>query len=411
MLQNIKESKAFYIVLSVLIAVVLWLYVVNVENPDIEVTISNIPVTFTGQDILASENLMVVSGKDATVTLKLQGKRRTLYQLDRNNIQIAVDLSKLATTGLHQQAYSITFPTSITWGENIAVLQRSTDYIDVVLGRMVTKTVNVTGVFEGSVAEGYTAGEFEFSSKTVEISGEEQVIDDVQYAKVVVSGDDLTQTLSADMSYTLIGHDGKEITSADIQKNTQTIKVTLPIVTTKDVSLAVNLKEGGGARASNAKITISPSIVTLSGEKDVLGAMKSLSLGTIDLSTIINSGQITYMIPLPANVSNISGVSQATVHIAIVGLTTQTVNVTDFSAVNIPDGRKATMVTKNLQVMVRGPADTVALIQSSNLWAAADLSSIGQATGQYTVPAKVYLNGYSDAGIVGEYNVVVSLKK
>lgn len=411
MIQNIKGSKGFYIVLSVLIAVVLWLYVVNVENPDIEVTVPDIPVTFTGQDTLASENLMVVTGKDATVALKLRGKRNALYQLDRNNIKITVDLSKLVTTGLHQLAYTITFPTSITTGENITVLNRSKDYIDVVLGRMVTKTVEVTGVFDGSVADGYLAGEFEFSPATVEISGEEQVIANVQYAQVTVSGTDLTRTLTADMPYTLIGYDGKEIAADDIQESTETVLVTLPIVTMKEVPLTVDLIEGGGAKAANAEITITPSVVTLSGDEEELNAMQSLSLGTIDLSKIINSSELTFSIPLSANVNNLSGVTEAKVQISIVGLTTQTMNVTSFSVTNVPDGRKATLTTQSLQVMVRGPAETVALIQSSNLWAAADLSQIGSAIGQYTVPAKVYLNGFADAGVVGDYRVVVSVKR
>ena len=41
-----------------------------------------------------------------------------------------------------------------------------------------------------------------------------------------------------------------------------------------------------------------------------------------------------------------------------------------------------------------------------------DLSSIGNAVGRYSVPTTVYVDGYSEAGVIGsDYNVVVSLEE
>jgi hypothetical protein len=51
------------------------------------------------------------------------------------------------------------------------------------------------------------------------------------------------------------------------------------------------------------------------------------------------------------------------------------------------------------------------MIFDYNIRIVADLSDIKEATGNYTLPAKVYLDGYGGAGIVGEYKVVVSISK
>ncbi|MEG2989681.1 MAG: hypothetical protein RR807_09785, partial [Oscillospiraceae bacterium] len=79
-----KVNKALYIVLSIVIACCLWLYVVNVQNDDMTQTITTIPITLAGEDVLASSNLMVTGGRDATVNLKIQGKRTTLSKINRD---------------------------------------------------------------------------------------------------------------------------------------------------------------------------------------------------------------------------------------------------------------------------------------------------------------------------------------
>ncbi len=411
MINNIKKGKVFYIVLSILIAVVLWAYVVNVENPDIEVSISDIPVTFVGEEALAENNLMVISGKTATITLRLQGKRQTLTQLNRDNITITVDLSKLVATGLHQLAYDIRFPSNITVGGNVTILDRSSNYVDVTLGRMVTKTVDVTAVFEGSIASGYVGDEMIVSPETIEISGEELEIAKVKCAEVILTGENLTETLSADMAYRLIDYDGNEVVSDDIQKSTETVHVTLPVGVIRDVPLRVELQEGGGAKAENAQVEIEPSSITLSGEESELDSLESITIGSIDLSQVLSSSEVSFSIPLPSNVQNISGITEAKVKLSITGLTTKTVQVTDINLINEPRGVHASLVTQNLQVVVRGTEESVSQIFSHNLRVVADLSEIDGATGNYHVPAKVYLNGYTDAGVVGEYKIVVSLTR
>lgn len=411
MINNLKKHKAFYIVLSILLAIVLWAYVVNVENPDIEKTVSDIPVTFLGENALAEENLMVTSDKTATISLRLQGKRQTLTQLSRDNITITADLSKLMTTGLHQVAYELRFPSYITVGGNVTILDRSSNYVDVTLGRMVTKTVPVEVRFEGNVASGYVGDELQISPNTIEISGEEQAIAKVKSAHAVLAGKDLTETLTADLTYQLMDLDGNEVSSNEIQKNVETVSVTLPVVVAKDIPLKVALQEGGGAREEHAEVEIEPASIVLSGGETELKGLESIVIGTVDLARVISSGEMEFAIPLPENVKNVSGVETAKVSVTIEGLETQTVQVTDLDVINVPSGRTAALVTKSLEVMVRGTEEALALVRPYNLRAVADLSELTGAVGDYNVPVTVTLTGTGGAGVVGEYKAVVSIRR
>lgn len=63
---KILNNRITYIILSVIVACCLWLYVVSVENPEVEATITNIPVTFSGEeDLLSDRGFMISSGKES----------------------------------------------------------------------------------------------------------------------------------------------------------------------------------------------------------------------------------------------------------------------------------------------------------------------------------------------------------
>ena len=133
----------------------------------------------------------------------------------------------------------------------------------------------------------------------------------------------------------------------------------------------------------------------------------------IDLSQIYTQEEYTIPIQLDSELTNVSGVTQATVTIKISGLTTRTLEVETGSIeqINVPEGYTADVVTQTFQVQIRGEdADAVAAVIPSQLRVVADLSGV-TATGSQTVPAQVYLDGSSDMGVVGSYRVSVSVRR
>ena len=61
MWNKIKNSKWLYVLLSILMAVILWAYVVKEADPDLTKDVAGIPVTFTGTGILNSRNLIIAA--------------------------------------------------------------------------------------------------------------------------------------------------------------------------------------------------------------------------------------------------------------------------------------------------------------------------------------------------------------
>ena len=69
-----KSRKVIRIVISILVAIALWVYVDRGLSVEVTMKVNNVPVEFSGEDTsLAEKNLMLLSGYDTTIDLTLKG--------------------------------------------------------------------------------------------------------------------------------------------------------------------------------------------------------------------------------------------------------------------------------------------------------------------------------------------------
>jgi YbbR domain-containing protein len=388
-----------------------------VQQPDTPATIYNIPVTFIGEDTLTDEGLMITQGKDTTVTLKLEGPRSAISQLDRSNITISVQAaSQISEEGNYSLIYTVSLPSSVS-DSGISVVSRSVDAIDVTVVQTITKTVDIVGRFSGTAAEDALISEndFEFEQKTVTVSGERSLVEQVDYALVTLDVQDLDATWSGELPIVLMDAKGNEVVadSDSLICDISSVYTIFPVRIVKVVPLTVDFLDGGGATASDATAVIDPVEVTISGTPERLAEIDSINLGTVDLSQIVTSGQMSMDINVPDGVSVISGISTAKVTVTVDGdLKTRMVQTSDIQLINVPEGVDATLITQAIEVRIRGTASSMDLMLDEDVYVVADLANVdASALGTRTVTATVYVRGFADIGSVGNYEVVVSLAK
>lgn len=406
-----KPNKPLYIIFSVLIATALWFYVRSVDDSDYTRTISNIPVTFVGEDILHANGLMVAADTQETVDLTVQGRQSVVSQLRRDNVTVQVDLSRIPAEGEHQRAYDIIWPSSVSTS-SFDLVDRDPFYVPVNVVKRSTRQVEVKGVVNGDVADGFQAGEVVFQPAAIEVSGSGADVAQVAYAQVTLNLDGQRETIREDMPYVLVGQDGEVIESDAIQTSPELVNVTLPVAMTKEVPLTVEFLAGGGVSGvtdSHLSYSITPKSVVLSGSEADLAAYNSIDLGVIDLSKVIRTETFTLPILIGPEVENLSGVQEATVNVTVRNL-----EVRDFVTENIelvaPEDVDAVVVTKSLPVQIRGTRAALDQVLPQAIKVQVDLTDLSSVPeGQSQVPAKVTLRGTTDAGVVGEYKVSVAV--
>lgn len=408
---KVLTSKPFFIVVSILISIILWLYVVNVENTEVDVEVKNIPVTFIGaDDILADRQLLVKNQEEQSVSLVIRCKRSLSSTMKAENFEVTVDLTDIRSTGIQERIYSVTLPKGVR-EKDALVIGKDPEYIPVEIVQLSSKPVPVQGILNGGAAEGYMAKQLEFAPEVINISGPEETVNAVSYASVVVDRENLSKTVVETKSYTFMDEDGNTVLSDGLTVDVETVTVTVPIVMYKEVVLGIDLIEGGGAKESNAVVEIMPKTITLAGDAELLEGLNQITLGAIDLTSFESTFSGTFPIKISNELENISKTNEATVSINLKGLTVKHVQAKNISYIHATEGYSATIKTLFVDVKVRGPEAVVKLIDTYNISVVADLADLGEFTGNKQVKAEVRVDGYPDAGVIGDYDVVVSVEK
>ena len=413
---RIKDSKGLYVAISILLAIIFWLYVRAENDIPMENQVRGIPIQIANEDVLESRGLMVSEVEPAAINITFEGSSSVVPRLNRNNVTVSVDVARITSEGSYDLTYTVAMPTNLnTTGGSGITRSSNVESIRVTVVPLYTREISIEGTFVGEVADGYQAGELEITPETVTISGEESVVNQVARAVVEVGGDALTETYTGDLPITLLDRDGNVIEDDRISLSVDTALVILPVQVVRDVPLTVNLIPGGGISQEDidryVKVEIDPATISVAGSAEDLEAITSISLGDIDLSTVLTTASVERNIEIANELTNISGVSRATVTITIEGLEMRTVDVSNFELRNVSAGYHADIVTQSIDIQIRGPRESLDQISPSQILVVGDLTDIVSATGRYTVPARVYLNGPDDVGVVGEYTVTVQVTR
>ena len=412
--KKILNSKALYVVLSILIAISLWFYVAFIDGDEENWQIRNIAVRFEGADVLEERGLMIV-GDAPVVSVQVKAPMNYLARLNNETVTATVDVSRIQEASQYTMGYNLSYPSSVP-SSSIQEVTRSPSNVTFTVARYVRQEVELRGVFTGSAAEGYMAGDsedFRFSPGQITVSGQAELVNQIAYAQVVVDGTDLTETVSGDYTYRFMSNSGEYLDNLDVECSTDSVYVTFPIWATAEVDLTVKLITGGGASDADVRLDIQPDHITVDGDKKDVAALSEIILKTIDLATVRDGDVLTFPIPLAPELNNISGQTEASVTFHIDGLDTKSVETNNISYIGEPEDWKVTLVTKAITVDIRGKAEALSEITGENVRVVADLSDVNQAAGQYSITAKIYLDSVgAGAGVLGtEYRVVVSLSR
>lgn len=410
-LTRILNSKIFLAFLSLLIAMLVWMYVTSTEGVEIDKNFAGVPVVFYGEESLRDlRGLIITNVENSSVTFNVSGSRTVLSQLDATDVYVSVDVSNITRTGSQKLAYSIVYPSGIDTS-TLSDSSRSPVTINFDVEKLETKTVEIRAIFDGSVAEGYSVEEPVVTPSTVLVSGSAEAVSKVEYGLVVIGRQDVDRTLSFDADFDLFDADGNIITDSELELSQETVNVTMTVLSVKDVPLSVTVIDGGGATIDNADIRFSQETIQIAGDAETLEGINKIIVGTIDLSTIAATAQETFQIVLDNNVQNLTGITEVTVTVLISGLETRKFIITNFSCINNTTGYEWDVLTTSLEVRVRGTSEELDALSSDNIRAVADLSGLGNATGTMERTVRIYIDGAVAAAAFGEYTIYIEVSR
>lgn len=406
-----NKKKLLYLLLSVLMAFGLWLYVITVVSPESEETFYDVPVVLKNQGQLADKELMLMLEETPTVTLKLTGNRIDLARLNKSNITVMADLSRIAEPGQYELTYDVSYPADVGSGA-IGLESKKPSSLKVnVERRIVDKPVDIQIAETGTVPADCIVQETNLAPEKVLISGPKSVVDTITVARIDVDMEGRDKTFTEQYRFTLCDSEGNPVDAKLVETDVAAVELTTVVQRIKEIPLRLIVEDGGGATWETSNIVIEPESIKVVGSEEDLADLDSIMLGTINLADYETDTTEEFAINLPAGVKDLGGNETAKVTIQFPELKTTELTVTKLSAVNVPEGMKAEILSQSVSVKLRGPGDKLTNITADDVKIVVDLTD-GKA-GNFNADAQVVITNddYASAGALGTYSVTVSLSQ
>lgn len=402
-----SKKKLVYLLLSVVMAFALWLYVITVVSPESEATFENVPVVMKNQEQLAGKELMLIMDEEPTVTLKLVGNRIDLARLNKSNITVMADLSRIAVPGEYELTYDVSYPAEVGGAIGLESKKPSTLKVNVER-RIVDKPVEIEIVENGNVDADCIVQDQLMSTQEVLISGPKSVVDKITVARIEVDMEGRDNTFTEQYKYTLCDAEGNPVDAKLVETNVAAIELTTVVQRIKEIPLRLIVEDGGGATWETSNIVIEPESIKVVGSEEDLADLDSLLLGTINLAEYEADATEEFVINLPAGVKDLGGNETAKVTIQFPDLKIVELTVTNLSATNIPEGMKADILSQSVTVKLRGPVEKMSNITADDVKIVVDLTG---KSGNVNAEAQVVITNeeFASAGALGTYSVTVSL--
>jgi YbbR domain-containing protein len=393
------KSKLLTLLLSAAIAFGLWMYVVTVVDPESESPYYDVPVVFDGLSVLSDRNLMIISGNTATVDLRLLGNRTDLNKLDKTNITILADLSRITEPGEHSVKYSISYPSS---AGAIEVLEQDPQYITVQVSRRLTKEVPVDVRYTGALKQNFVADMQNpaLDHATVTVTGPQEIVDQIHSAAIEVDLTGRSDNIVETYRHTLCDENGDPIEDVSaVTVNVSDIRVTVRVWQIKEIPIVIQVVDGGGLTAEDITATPNHTSILVSGSEAALEGFDQIEL-VIELNHLTASGTLPFKIELPQNVNNESGISEILVDVKVPEMTKKVIFVSQerFVMINVPENMQADIWKGQLLVTVRGRENKLQDVTEDNIMVYIDFSKAFPGTSYYNCTIEII--GVEDVGVV-----------
>jgi len=288
-------------VVSVLFAIALWLVVVNVNDPTIKVTFSNVPVTIENVDVITNQGMIyeVLNETDVVPRVSVYAPKSIAQNIDKSDIVAVADMNNLNSLN----AISIDFSVS-RYGNRISDIMGSIDTVKVnIENRKTIQKVLETSVV-GNAPSGYMVGEVSTDQNLVRISGPESVVNKVDSAVVAVDMSTLaefTDDITTSAPVILYDAEGNVVVGNTLEKRPENVMITIEILSLKEVPIMFEEPsapaEGYGLTGT---VVSTPQTITLAGRKAALSSVESIMIPT----DALNVKEATEDATLMVNIAN-----------------------------------------------------------------------------------------------------------
>jgi len=355
-------------ILAVILAVLMWLIITNVNDPVQTKIFNDVPVTIKNEELIKTENQSYDILEGETVDFKVAARRSIIQNLTASDFIVEADFAHLSSVN----SVNITI-TPKRYKDDIEIVDRGdVQHMIISIEKLSSKQIKVNIVEKGEVAEGYYIGNKKASPVIIEVSGPESKVEKIK--QVIVEAN--VEGASSKTIYRLLepyalDEEGNVIDSSRLTFSQNRIEVEIQLYQIKEIPLKITATGRPADGYVMTGIEYQPKTIEIAAEDsklktiNVLEVTRDITGATEDIEEFIELRDW-----LDGGVLLVGEDTTASLNIRIEKLETKEVSIwpNDIELKNKSDSLKVEYITKGpIKVYVQGPASEVESINRNNL--------------------------------------------
>lgn len=262
-------------IVSVIVAILVWMIVVNISNPEIKAS-KQIQVEVENEDVILNAGKTYEFTGNTMVTVSYNVRTRDEYKIKASDFRAYVDMKDL-----YDVTGSVPVKIEVLSNKDI-ILEASANpsVMRVKVEDVIKTTKEIEYELDGDVQDGYAVGMVELSPNSISMSGPASQVSQIRTVKIIINVDGISEDMSGTAIPLFVDASGRtlDLTDSDVVINHTTVDYKLTTLIGK--SVPVQYEVGGSPAPGYSYVGVDGTIreVVIQGSKAELAEINSITV-------------------------------------------------------------------------------------------------------------------------------------
>ncbi|MBQ3573543.1 MAG: hypothetical protein IJA16_02970 [Clostridia bacterium] len=299
-MKKLFESDNALKVLSVIIAIFIWIYIAIVMDPAIVVSVRDLPIQFVGQESLNERGLAIISESATTVSIKIKGSRKKMGNNDMKTIIAKADAATIWEAGVHTVPVEIVIPF-----ENQGISSQTLYAVDVKAEKIASKDFDIEIKTSGTLGESYMSGDMTVEPSKVTVTGPESAVEKLSKAVVKLNYNGADVDIDEVLPIVFYNEEDKEMPAVDailkrVKLSVSEAKVHCPVLKIREIQPTIDF--GWQQLPEDFSYKVEPSVLYVYGEEAGAAKVQEIKTEIVPLEKLIDNEKIKVKLIIPNGV-------------------------------------------------------------------------------------------------------------
>jgi len=285
-------------VFALIIAIVLWSYVMSEVNPVMTEEFRNVKVNILNEASLEREGIVILEPENIDnidIKVTISGRRSDIIRVSAEDIIVQVDLSGYGTGEVKVPIY-VQVPVGVTLKDYAP--KEILFKFDKIVGRERPVTVETIG----ELPEGYVLGTPTVKPQSVVVEGPSTWLKSLSKVVATVDVSNITdEDINVTVPVKLVDDEGNDVRGISTKQNS--VDVTIPVFRVKRVPIEMETVNQLPDGYEIVDLKLNPSYIDIVGKKEVLDRVESISTLPIDIRELMKNKSMPVELVIPEGVS------------------------------------------------------------------------------------------------------------